>query len=116
MPVDFEKEKGEIRDIGPETAEIYCGEIRKAGTIIWNGPLGDINKNKFQNGTKFIAKCIAANVGAFKIAGGGETIMFLKKIGLDKKINFISTGGSYAGFYSRQEIAWNRGIKIIWKK
>lgn len=93
MPVDFEKEKGEIRDIGPETAEIYCGEIRKAGTIIWNGPLGDINKNKFQNGTKFIAKCIAANVGAFKIAGGGETIMFLKKIGLDKKINFISTGG-----------------------
>ena len=93
LPVDFSTEKGRVMDVGPETAEIYCKEIRKAGTIIWNGPLGNINKNKFQNSTKLVAKCVASNTKAFKIIGGGETVMFLKKMGLDKKINFISTGG-----------------------
>lgn len=103
MPVDFsteggsasggKKEKKKILDIGLETAKIYCKEIKKARTIIWNGPLGDIDKKKFQNGTKVVAKCIAGNNKAFKIVGGGETVIFLKKLKLDKKINFISTGG-----------------------
>ena len=64
-----------------------------AKTIIWNGPLGDIRRKRFEKGTVEIAKSIASNKRAFIIVGGGETVMFLKKLKLDKKINFISTGG-----------------------
>jgi 3-phosphoglycerate kinase len=96
-PVDFLTEdgtlSGEIRDIGPRSIELFKKEIRRGRAIIWNGPLGDITKKHFENGTKEIARAIAANKKAYKVAGGGETIMFLKKLKLDKKINFLSTGG-----------------------
>ena len=93
MPVDFKREKEDIRDVGPKTVKMYCNEIKRVGTIIWNGPLGVINKKQFQNGTKQIMKCVVSNKKALKIIGGGETVAFFKKMKLDKKINFISTGG-----------------------
>ncbi|MBI4991627.1 MAG: phosphoglycerate kinase [Candidatus Harrisonbacteria bacterium] len=93
LPVDFKKDDGEIKDIGRKTANFFQKEIAKAQTIIWNGPVGDINKNKFSHGTKAVAQAVVKNKKAFKVVGGGETVMFLKKLKLDKKINFISTGG-----------------------
>lgn len=92
-PVDFLYEKGVIRDIGPKSIKKFQGEIKKARTIIWNGPLGNINKKKFEKGTRKIAKSVAANKKAFKLVGGGETVMYLKKLKLDKKFDFVSTGG-----------------------
>jgi len=93
MPIDEKKEKGIMRDIGPKSIKMFSKEIKKARTIIWNGPLGNINKTQFSKGTAAIAKSVAANKKAFKVVGGGETITFLKKLKLDKKIDFISTGG-----------------------
>ena len=93
LPADFKYEKRAIRDIGLESVKIFRKEIKKAGTIIWNGPLGNINKKKFENGTRAIAKVASANKKAFKLVGGGETVMYLKKLKLDKKFDFVSTGG-----------------------
>ena len=93
-PVDSKRNgEGVIRDIGLNSEKLFSKEIAKAKTIIWNGPLGDIGQKQFKSGTKAIAKAIVGNKKAFKIIGGGETVMFLKKMKLDKKINFISTGG-----------------------
>ncbi|MDO8429841.1 MAG: phosphoglycerate kinase [bacterium] len=93
MPLDFKLDKAVIHDIGPESVKLFKEKIKMAKTIIWNGPLGDIRQKKFSNGTKEIAKAMSANTTAFKIIGGGETVMFFKKMKLDKKINFVSTGG-----------------------
>lgn len=94
VPVDFKKANDDsIRDIGDNTVAVFCNQIKKAGTIIWNGPLGNIDIKKFEGGTRIVMNCIAKNKKAFKLIGGGETIMYLKKLGLDKKMNFISTGG-----------------------
>ncbi|MDE2001692.1 MAG: phosphoglycerate kinase [Patescibacteria group bacterium] len=93
LPVDFRRdETGAVRDIGPKTEKVFCAELRRAKTILWNGPLGNIDDIRFRRGTKAIASCVAKSKG-FTIAGGGETVMFLKKLKLDKKISFISTGG-----------------------
>lgn len=93
LPADFRYEKGAIRDIGPKTAKAFVQEIKKARTIVWNGPIGDIKQRKFESGTKAVARAVAGNKKAFKIVGGGETVMYLKKLKLDKKMNFVSTGG-----------------------
>ena len=93
LPVDFKKEGDGIRDIGLKSIKLFGEEIKKARTIIWNGPLGNIDDKRFREGTKAIAKSIAENKKAYQVIGGGETVMFLKKLKLDKKIDFISTGG-----------------------
>lgn len=93
IPVDFKIAGKKLLDIGPRTIKIYSEIIKRAGTIIWNGPLGFTENKHFENGTKKIALSIAANKKAFSVAGGGETSSFLIKIGLDKKIGFVSTGG-----------------------
>ena len=93
LPIDYVWQKEMILDIGPKTADLFSQEISLAKTIIWNGPLGFIEEKKFIAGSLKIAKSIAANHKAFSVAGGGETVMFLKKYHLDKKISFISTGG-----------------------
>lgn len=90
-PVDFKRDNGDIRDIGPETARMYCAEVKKAKTLIWNGPLGNIEDVRFRKGTTEVAKCLTDKL--FSVVGGGETIMFLKKTRQDKRIHFISTGG-----------------------
>lgn len=93
FPVDFKKENNAIKDTGPKSIVLFKEYIKDAATIIWNGPVGDIGKKEFENGTREIAKSVAANKKAYKVVGGGETVMFLKKMKLDKKIDFISTGG-----------------------
>lgn len=83
----------EGKDIGPKTIEIFREKILKAKTIFWSGPLGKIEEERFQRGTKEIAKAIIES-GAFSVIGGGETIEFINKLGWADKFSHVSTGGS----------------------
>ena len=93
LPSAVKMENGLVQDIDGETVKLFCQAISQAKTILWNGPVGNIDKSKYRSATRTIARCVAENKKAFKIVGGGETVMFLKKLKLDKQINFISTGG-----------------------
>ena len=81
-----------ILDIGPRTARQLAESLGKAGTIVWNGPVGVFEFDQFGEGTKTIAHAIAAS-RAFSIAGGGDTVAAIAKYGIGKKIGYISTGG-----------------------
>jgi phosphoglycerate kinase len=81
-----------ILDIGPQTAQALAEQLKKAGTIVWNGPVGVFEFAAFENGTKVIAQAIAAS-SAFSIAGGGDTLAAIAKYGIDKQVGYISTGG-----------------------
>jgi phosphoglycerate kinase len=81
-----------IFDIGPETAEILAAQIAKAGTIVWNGPVGVFEFDQFSHGTQRLAQAIAGSKG-FSIAGGGDTLAAIAKYNIADKIGYISTGG-----------------------
>jgi phosphoglycerate kinase len=81
-----------ILDIGPTTVAALKMVIARAGTIVWNGPVGVFEFDAFAGGTRAIAEAIAASP-AFSIAGGGDTLAAIAKFGLEKKISYISTGG-----------------------
>ena len=81
-----------ILDIGPETAARYAGMIAKAGSIIWNGPVGVFEFDAFGKGTEVLAHAIADS-SAFSIAGGGDTLAAVDKYGVESGISYISTGG-----------------------
>jgi len=81
-----------ILDIGPQTAAQLAAQLREAGTIVWNGPVGVFEFDAFANGTKVIAEAIASSPG-FSIAGGGDTLAAIAKYGIEDKIGYISTGG-----------------------
>ena len=81
-----------ILDIGPQTAKRLADQLRQAGTIVWNGPLGVFEFAAFEAGTKTIAHAIADST-AFSIAGGGDTLAAIAKYGIEEKIGYISTGG-----------------------
>ena len=81
-----------ILDIGPETAKKLADQLLKAGTIVWNGPVGVFEFAAFENGTKVIAQAIADS-SAFSIAGGGDTLAAIAKYGIEDKVGYISTGG-----------------------
>jgi len=81
-----------ILDIGPRTAAALADLILKAGTIIWNGPLGVFEYDQFSAGTRRIAQAVAAS-SAFSIVGGGDTIAAIAKYGVTGKVSYISTGG-----------------------
>jgi phosphoglycerate kinase len=93
LPFDCRKEKDAVLDIGDLTAKEYESKIKEAKTIVWAGPLGLFEKNKFAKGSTRIAKAIGANNDSFSIVGGGETVEFLRKNKLDKYFDFVSTGG-----------------------
>jgi len=82
-------------DIGPKTVRVFEGIIRKAKTIFWNGPMGMFEIEDFARGTetiaKILAKCTTSN--AITVVGGGDSIAALRKIGLEKKMSHVSTGG-----------------------
>ena len=81
-----------ILDIGPKSAESLAAVLKKAGTIVWNGPVGVFEFEGFGNGTRTIAEAIAAS-DAFSIAGGGDTLAAVAKYGVADRISYISTGG-----------------------
>ncbi len=81
-----------ILDIGPQTATLLAAQLKAAGTIVWNGPVGVFEFPAFENGTKVIAHAIADS-SAFSIAGGGDTLAAIAKYGIEDKIDYISTGG-----------------------
>jgi phosphoglycerate kinase len=81
-----------ILDIGPQTAAALAAQLKSAGTIVWNGPVGVFEFAAFENGTKVIAHAIAES-NAFSIAGGGDTLGAIAKYGIEKQVGYISTGG-----------------------
>jgi phosphoglycerate kinase len=81
-----------ILDIGPETAKRLAQQLKAAGTIVWNGPVGVFEFDAFSKGTETIARAIAES-DAFSIAGGGDTLAAIAKYGIEKDIGYISTGG-----------------------
>ena len=81
-----------ILDIGPETTARLAAQLKSAGTIVWNGPVGVFEFEAFAKGTEGIARAIAAS-SAFSIAGGGDTLAAIAKYGIEKDVGYISTGG-----------------------
>ena len=81
-----------ILDIGPDTSARYADLIAKAGSVIWNGPVGVFEFDAFGQGTETLARAIAAS-SAFSIAGGGDTLAAVDKYGVESGISYISTGG-----------------------
>lgn len=81
-----------ILDIGPVTAALLAEQIKKAGTIVWNGPVGVFEFDQFGNGTKVLAQAIADSAG-FSIAGGGDTLAAIAKYHIADRVGYISTGG-----------------------
>jgi len=81
-----------ILDIGPDTAERLAGVVERAGTVVWNGPLGVFEFDQFGEGTKTLAQAIARSA-AFSLAGGGDTLAAIEKYGVEEGMSYISTGG-----------------------
>ena len=91
-PIDAVGEGDMILDIGPQTAESYAALIAKAGTVVWNGPVGVFEFDAFGKGTEAMARAIASSP-AFSIAGGGDTLAAVDKYGIQDDVSYISTGG-----------------------
>jgi phosphoglycerate kinase len=81
-----------ILDIGPQTAAALAVQLKAAGTIVWNGPMGVFEFEAFSHGTEVVARAIAES-SAFSIAGGGDTLAAIAKYGIEKDVGYISTGG-----------------------
>ncbi len=81
-----------ILDIGPKTAAKLAAQLKAAGTVVWNGPMGVFEFEAFSHGTEVVARAIAAS-SAFSIAGGGDTLAAIAKYGIEKDVGYISTGG-----------------------
>ncbi len=81
-----------ILDIGPKTAEKLAAQLKAAGTIVWNGPVGVFEFAAFSKGTEAVARAIAES-DAFSIAGGGDTLAAIAKYGIETDVGYISTGG-----------------------
>ncbi len=81
-----------ILDIGPQTAAQLAEQLKNAGTIVWNGPVGVFEFDAFAHGTETLARAIAES-SAFSIAGGGDTLAAIAKYGIEKDVGYISTGG-----------------------
>jgi len=81
-----------ILDIGPQSAAHLAAQLERAGTIVWNGPVGVFEFDAFAHGTEILARAIAAS-GAFSLAGGGDTLAAIAKYGIADRVDYISTGG-----------------------
>ena len=79
-------------DIGPKSIELFCDAVKGAGTVIWNGPMGVFEFEKFAKGTLAVAKAVADS-GAVSIIGGGDSVAAVTKLGFADKMSHISTGG-----------------------
>jgi phosphoglycerate kinase len=93
-----------ILDIGPDTAERFAAALQRAGTIVWNGPVGVFEFDQFGEGTRTIALAVARSP-AFSIAGGGDTIAAIEKYGVAEDISYISTaGGAFLEFLEGKKL------------
>ncbi len=90
LPIDFVDDR---LDIGPETRKNFGKIIQKAKTIVWNGPLGKFEEEKYSHGTSEIYEAIIGNKEAIKVTGGGETLEILQKNNSFSEFTFVSTGG-----------------------
>ena len=81
-----------ILDVGPETAKTFAAALEKAGTVVWNGPVGVFENEAFAKGTETLARAIAKSK-AYTIAGGGDTVAAINKFGIADDIDYISTAG-----------------------
>ena len=79
-------------DIGPETAAAFSAAVERAGTVLWNGPLGAFEDSRFAKGTKVVAQAVAEAPG-FSVVGGGDSASALEELGLTDRIGYLSTGG-----------------------
>jgi len=82
-------------DIGPETCELYASKIKGAGTVVWNGPMGAFEIEKFSRGTRAVADAMvnATREGTVTIIGGGDSAAAIAKFGMENMMSHISTGG-----------------------
>lgn len=93
-----------IFDIGPKSAQALADIIMKAGTVVWNGPVGVFEFDQFGEGTKTVANAIA-NTKAFTLAGGGDTIAAIQKYDMYDKVSYISTaGGAFLEFLEGKKL------------
>lgn len=92
LPVNAVRPDDMILDIGPDTAASYAALIAKAGTVVWNGPVGAFEIDQFGKGTEAIARAVAETEG-YTVTGGGDSIAALEKYGYSDKVNYISTAG-----------------------
>ena len=92
MKVDQVSDDDMIFDVGPETSKVFEEILKKAGTIVWNGPVGVFEFDQFGGGTKALSMAIAESP-AFSIAGGGDTLAAVDKYDIADKVSYISTGG-----------------------
>ena len=91
-PVDQVGDDEMILDIGPDTAARLSEQLKAAGTILWNGPVGVFEIDQFGHGTEALSRAIAES-DAFSIAGGGDTLAAIDKYGIAEQVSYISTGG-----------------------
>jgi phosphoglycerate kinase len=97
-PVEQVTDDDMILDIGPKSAQKLADVIAKAGTVVWNGPVGVFEYDQFGNGTETVARAIASSP-AFSLAGGGDTLAAIAKYDIGAKIGYISTaGGAFLEF------------------
>lgn len=112
LPVDEKKEDDRIYDIGPATIKHYAEIIRSARTIVWAGPMGLFEKEGFAEGSRAVARAIAAST-AYTVAGGGETGRVITDMKLEDKFSFVSTGGSaMLEFLAGKKLPGIEAIKI----
>jgi phosphoglycerate kinase len=79
-------------DIGPESADCFAEIIATARTVLWNGPMGAFEDDRFCEGTRRVAEAVAASA-AFTVVGGGDSARALEQLGVVDRVDFLSTGG-----------------------
>jgi phosphoglycerate kinase len=100
-------------DIGEKAVKEFCDVIANSKTILWNGPMGVFEMDKFSNGTKQIALAIAdaTSKGTYSLIGGGDSVAAIHKFNLADKVSYVSTGGgAMLEFFEGKELP---GIKAI---
>src|SRR5690606_36070208 len=82
-------------DIGPQAIQVFSDIIEKSRTILWNGPMGVFEMEKFSTGTRKIAEAVvrATAEGAFSLIGGGDSAAAVNQLGFSDKVSYVSTGG-----------------------